>query len=345
MELTLLPGRPADWDKRIAHFESKSLFHESAWLDFVLEREPRRAINYYEITRHGRVVGYFCAILTRRAMLTICESPLVGRGMHSGPVVNRDIEPAELAAAFVDWCRRERIAQFEVCHEPLSSAVMQKFGFTPSLGVEHVCPLQGGIEAVWNRMKGTCRTRIRKAQKMGLTAEVTEDPSIVDHLFRFYADNLSRKGLKPSDGPKTLRRLLDHLVPADRVFSVCVKHDGRVIGAALYPHDERAMYFWDGASDHAFLEMSPNELLHWTAIQLAVARGIPVFKMSGGWMPQPPNRFIAKFGGELCQFTVYRKSLLPLLAPARRAYRWMVLSRSRRLQGVSAVLMAVAEMI
>ena len=343
MELSRLPSRPADWDQRILRFDSKNLFHESAWLDFVLECEPRRTVNYYEITRRGRIVGYFCAILTRRAVLTLCESPFAGRGMYWGPIVDNDIDSAELAEAFLDLCRRERIAHFEVCHEPLSSAVMQKFGFTPSLGVGHVCPLDGGIDAVWSRMKGTCRTRIRKAQKMGLTTEVTDDRSIADHFFRSYSDGLSRKGLKPSSGPgpETPRRLLNHLVPTDRVFSICVKHDGRIIGAAFYPHDERAMYFWDGASDQEFLHMSPNELLHWTAIQLAVARGIPVFKMSGGLMPQPPNRFVDKFGGESRQFTVYQKSLVPLLAPARRAYRWFAFSRSFRMDGLSAVLMGI----
>jgi hypothetical protein len=331
MELNRLPGRPPDWDQRILKFESKSLFHESAWLDFVLEYEPRRTINYYEITRSGRIVGYFCAILRRKAaVLTLCDSPFVGRGMHWGPVVNNDIDTDELAAALLDLCRREWIAHFEVCHEGLSSAVMQKLGFTPSPGVRHVCPLDGGVEAVWNRMRGTCRTRIRKAQKMGLTTEVMEDRSIADHFFRHYSDNLTRKGLKPSSGPgpEIPRHLLDHLVPADRVFSVCVKHEGNIIGAAFYPHDERIMYFWDGASDSNFLELSPNELLHWTAIQLAVARGIPVFRMSGGLLPQPPNRFIAKFGGDSQQFTVYDKSLIPFLAPVRQAYRRLSLSRS-----------------
>jgi hypothetical protein len=332
MELNRLPHRPADWDQRILGFDSKNLFHESAWLDFVLACEPRRTITYYEITRHGQVVGYFCAVLTRRAMLTLCESPFAGRGVHWGPIVNRDLDASELAGALLDWCRRERIAHLEVCHEPLSSAVMQRLGFTPSLGVEHVCPLDGGVDAVWNRMRGTCRTRIRKAQKMGLTAEVTEDRAITDLFFRNYADGLARKGLRPSSGlgPEAPRHLLDHLLPKDRVFSICVKRDGRVIGAAFYPHDERAMYFWDGASDVATLDMSPNELLHWTAMQLAVARDIPVFRMSAGLVPQPPNRFIAKFGGGPRPFTVYRKSLLPLLAPARRAYRWLTLSRRSR---------------
>jgi hypothetical protein len=347
MELRPLPDRPADWDQRILRFDSKSLFHESAWLDFVLECEPRLTIRYYEIVRHERIVGYFCAILTRRAVLTLCESPFSGRGMHWGPIVNGDIDSAELAEAFLDLCRRERIAHFEVCHEPLSSAVMQKFGFTPALGVGHVCLLNGGVEAVWSRMRGTCRTRIRKAQKMGLTTEVTDDPAIADHFFRSYSDGLTRKGLKPSSGqgPEAPRLLLNHLAPTDRVFSIGVKYDGRIIGAGFYPHDERAMYFWDGASDSAFLHMSPNELLHWTAIQLAVARGIPVFKMSGGLMPQPPNRFIEKFGGESRQFTVYRKSLVPLLAPVRRAYRWLARSRPLRMDGMSAVLMGIGEMV
>jgi lipid II:glycine glycyltransferase (peptidoglycan interpeptide bridge formation enzyme) len=226
-----------------------------------------------------------------------------------------------------------------VYHEPLSVAMMQSFGFDAVHGVGTVCSLDGGIDGVWSRMKGTCRTRIRKAQKMGLTAEVVSDGSIVDHFFRVYSDGLARKERAQAAGPAIPRHLLDHLVPADRVFSVCVKQGEAVIGAAFYPHDDRAMYFWDGASDQAYLELSPNELLHWTAIELAAARGIREFKMSGGFVPQPPNRFIEKFGGVSRQFIVYRKSFVPLLATARRAYRWLASLRSSRTDEVSAVLM------
>lgn len=157
---------------------------------------------------------------------------------------------------------------------------------------------------------------------MGLHAEVADDPVIVDHFFRMFSEVMSRKGLKPAYDPNEPRWLLQHLLPSDRVFPIWVKQRGEVIGAAFYPHDDRTMYFWDGASDPESLHLSPNDLLHWTAIQLAVERGLSVFNMSGGPVPQRPNRFAINFGAERQEFAVYRKSLVPFLAPARQAYRW-----------------------
>jgi len=201
---------------------------------------------------------------------------------------------------------------------------MRNLGFRAFSSVIHyACPLDGGIDTVWARLKGTCRTRIRKAEKMGLIAEVTDSAAFAEHFFRIFSTVLSRKGLKVPYGLGAARRLLQHLLPSDRVFPVWVKRDGKVIGAALYPHDDHAMYFWDGASEPESLHLSPNELLHWTAIKLAVDRGIRVFNMSGGTDLQGPGRFTTKFGGELQQIAVYRKSSLPFLAPARQAYQWL----------------------
>ena len=323
MELIQLPSRPADWDERIGYFDSKTLFHESAWLDFALSCHPRSRVAYYRIMRSGKEVGYFCAFVKRRALFRLCEIPFPGR-MHFGPIVNADVDSAELVEALLTLFRRDKMADLVLYHKPLSSGTMRKLGLTAFSNVIHfACPLDGGIDAVWTRMKGTCRTRIRKAAKMGMIAEVTDSDVFAENFFRLFSTVLSHKGLKVPYGLDVACRLLQHLLPSDRVFPVWVKRDGEVIGAALYPHDNRAMYFWEGASEPESLHLSPNELLHWTAIKLAVDRGIRVFNMSGGPDLRGPSRFTTKFGGELQQITVYRKSLLPFLTPARRVYSWL----------------------
>lgn len=327
MELTQLAGRPADWDERIAPFDGKCLFHESAWLDFVLRSNSRAQINYYSVSRGGQCAGYFCAILLGRGVFRLCESPHVGRGMHLGPIVSRDTDSTELLEAVLKTCRRAGIASVEVCFEPLRPAPMQNLGFNTSSVVKYVCRLDGGVDGVWSRMSRKRRTSIRRAEKMGLQAEIADDPSVVDHFYRTYCDVMSRKGLTPGYDANEPRWLLQHLVPSDRVFPICVRREGKIIGVAFYPHDDGAMYFWDGASDPDSLHMSPNDLLHWTAIKLAVARGISVFNMGGGPVPQPPNRFAINFGAELQEFTVYHKSLVPFLTPARQAYRWVKAAR------------------
>ena len=223
MDITLLPGRPPDWDKRIAAFDTKTLFHESVWLDFVLQRHSQCRIAYYQIYSGGQCAGYVCAVLKVRAGLLLWESPDVGRGMHIDPIVNHDIDKPELIGALLRLCRQERIASVALCLDGLSPPMMNALGFDTSLNISQVCALDGGSEAVWARMHKTRRTSIRKAIKDGLEAEVTDDPAIVDEFFRNYVKALARKGLAPTYGPDEIRAMLKTLLAAKRVLPVRVK--------------------------------------------------------------------------------------------------------------------------
>ena len=61
-----------------------------------------------------------------------------------------------------------------------------------------------------------------------------------------------------------------------------------------YPHDDQTMYFWDSGYDPAYLHLSPNELLHWTAMKERIARGLSHLNIGGA--PRP-RLFTRKFGG------------------------------------------------
>lgn len=261
-----------------------------------------------------------CAVLKVRAGLLLWDSPDNGRGMHIDPIVNHDIGKPELIRALLRLCRQGRIASTHISLSGLSPAMMKALGFESALNLSHVCPLDGGDEAVWARMHKTRRTSIRKAIKDGVAAEATDDPAITDEFFRSYAKALARKGLTPTYGPDEVRGMLNTLLPAQRILPVRVTQHGRVIGAAFFVHDDNTMYFWDGASDPDALQSYPNDLLHWTAIKIAAARGMKEFQMSSGPAPQPPNRFPVNFGCQLRERTIYTKAFAPLLLPLRKAY-------------------------
>jgi hypothetical protein len=321
MNFIRLKDRPADWDLRIASFTTKTLFHEAVWLDFMLERHPDCRIHYYELRSRGTPVGYFCAVLKTRASLRLCESPDVGRGLHIGPVVADGVDESELIDAVVRFCREERLAAVGLCLDGVPVAAMEARGFKVSCNTSHVCSLEGGEQAAWERMHKTRRTSIRKAIKDGLHAEVTCDLGIVDEFFPTYVKALARKGIRPTFGPEQVRSLLRRLVPADRVLAVRVRREGRPIGTGFFLHDDKVMHFWDGASEPEALPSYPNDLLHWTAIQAAAARGITEYHMSSGPEPQPPNRFAMNFGCEQRRRPVYTKSFAALLWSFRKAYR------------------------
>lgn len=321
LEVVQLPGRPNEWDRDIQGFATKTLFHESAWLDYVQTMHPRGRIEYFEIRQGGRAAGYFCAVRVRKVMLfPVYGSPLPEAGMYMGPLIGGGVAQAELVQALVRLCRSRRIACLELANDWLDPQLMRRLGFRVSSNVTHVCPLPRDEASAWAAMRGTCRTRIRKAEKSGLEAEITQDAAIVDDFYRYLTLIMQAKGRWPQYGIERPRSLMACLTPADRLFSVRVKHQGRVIGAAFYPHDERSMYYWEGASDPAHLDLCPNELLHWTAMREAIRRRIPQFNIGG--MPVP-SRFTRKFGGADAPYHSYRRNFVPFLETARRLYHWL----------------------
>jgi hypothetical protein len=226
------------------------------------------------------------------------------------------VDQSEFVRCLVRLCRANRIAHLEISNDWLDESVMRRMGFRVSADVMHVCPLDGGDSGVWARMKGVCRTRIRKAEHSGLRAEMTEDPAIVDVFYSQFTSVLKRRRVAVPYSLATLRSLFRHLVPADRLFAIQVKHQDRVVATGLYPHDERALYYLDSGYDPAYMHLASNELLHWTAIKLAVARGIPMFRIASG----RSSRFTQKFGGTVAPYLIYRQSFVPLVETARAAY-------------------------
>jgi hypothetical protein len=316
MELFRLAARPPDWDQRIRRFPNKSFGHESAWHDYVYSVSPGTTIEYFEIRDAGRTVGYFCMARMKKLLYSLYRSPMSGPGRHLGPVVEPHVNQDDFVRCLIELCRSSRIAHLEISNDWLDESVMRRTGFRATADVVHVCPLDGGNSGVWARMWGACRTRIRKAERNGLRAEVTDDPGIVDVFYSQFTGVLKRKRLPVPYSLAAARSLFRHLIPADMLFAIQVKFEGRVGAAGLYPHDERALYHLDSGYDPNYLHLAANGLLHWTAIKLAIARGIPLFRMSSG----RSSRFTQQFGGAEAPYVVYRQSLVPFAESARAAY-------------------------
>ncbi len=237
-----------------------------------------------------------------------------------GPVVEPGAEQEELVHLLTEYCRTKHIAHVELINDWFDVNIMQTQRFQVKNSLTYVCPLEGGVTAVWNGMAGTCRTRIRKAEKGGLTVEKANDPAVVEEFYSLFTRVLARKGLRPPYSLKNAQALFDHLSAADRLFALRIKLQEKVIATGFYPHDERAMYYLDGAYETEHLPLCPNNLMHWTAIKMAVERGIPNFNMGGG---ATPSRFTQKFGGRLRPYLTYSKSFLPLFKKAGQVYHFL----------------------
>jgi hypothetical protein len=323
----ILPGRPPDWDDAIQPYSTKTLFHESAWLDHVHSIHPSGRIVYYEIIDGGDRVGFYCALRITRMMIPIHGSPLGGTGTnYMGPIVNEGIDQKSLIRALTDLFGPRHFLHLELSNPWLQRDVMVDAGFQVEDGVTHVCELPDDLDRAWGTLKTECRNRVRKAEKNEVIVERTNDSAIVDHFFDQFGEVYGKQGMvRPFSKDRPLS-LFHHLNPAGRLLPLWAIRDGEVLAAGLFPFDDRSIYFWGAASWIRFQKLCPNEALHWAVIKFAVENGIPRYNMCGG-----TSQFKDKFGGSDVPYLKFHKSALPLLQTGRRLHKaWHFRSLRRK---------------
>lgn len=309
----------AHWDRLIQPFEGRGLFHGQAWLGYLAESRGLEIRRW--AVRAGRVtVGYFCGGFLRKGPFRILGSPLRGWGTNfMGPVVNRDLDQAALLDALDALARDEGLALIELEHPFLEDWALERAGYRAVPDFTYLVPLAPDPAAMWSALRSTCRNRIRKALAEGLTVEEAQDPEVADDYHELYARLPERKGIVPPIPRRHARLLVCHLKGADALFTLRVRdRDGRLVAVGLFPHDDRTLYYWSGASRADALVLQPNELLHWTAMRLAAARGLRAYNMCGY------GRFKEKFGGRLAVVKRWHKCYRPSARWARESYEaWL----------------------
>ena len=326
MELSLLAGRPEGWEDEIQSLGGRTFFHTAAWLDYVNAAFPNRPVQFVRVTHGAELVGYLCALRAKRLSFEVWGSPFPSAGLYLGPLLRRETDQAEFMAAIDEYCDQNGIAHLILCNHHLRSGVMAALGFREQRSVTLETSLVGGESCVWERMRGTCRTRIRKAMKCGLEGEVTNDPGVVDEFYELFVRTMQWKRMTPEYDVERPRALFRHLMPTNRLLATRIRHQGRVIAVGLYPHDDHAMYVWDEGYDPEQLESSPNELMRWTAIKAAIASGLRVFKAGGA---PHPSRFAQKFGGTLVPYVIYEKIYNLAYTPVDHALSGLRWARTR----------------
>ena len=312
-----LATRPADWDERIRQYDTKTLFHESSWLDHVMDIHRGGRIRYFEVVRDGVTIGYHCGLQIRKMMLPIHGSPLGGTGTnYMGPLVAGGTDQRELVRGMAGLLGVGGVLHLELSHYMLDPEIMRAEGFSVQSGVTHLVRLDGTVEDAWAALKSEARNRVRKSQKNGLVVERTDDPAIVDEFFEQFTEVYGKQGMVVPFGRERPRSLFERLLPVGRLLALRVRHGQEVVATGLFPYDERCIYFWGAASWIRHHRLSPNEALQWAVIEFAVREGIPAYNMCGG-----TSQFKNKFGGEDVPYNTYYRSALPMLSWARDKYR------------------------
>jgi hypothetical protein len=298
----------SEYDRLNPHlgsFKSKTLFHEPCWLQY-LESTGKGTPKFFEIRDGQRSLGYFVFLERRLGPFNVMGSPLPGwTTNYMGPLVNDGIDQEVLVRSILQLARKRKYLYVELKNQILDQEVMKRCGFSSVANKTAVKSIGREESDILESMDGTARNRIRKAFKSNLELEIPDGMGAIDEYYVMIVERYREQGLDFPFGKERLYRLWECLKPSGRLLVLRIRREGRTIAAGLFPHDERCIYYFGGASLHDEKQYCPNELMHWEVMRFASREGIPEYDLCG------TSRFKRKFGAVDIPFVAYSFSPVP----------------------------------
>lgn len=250
---------------------------------------------------------------------------------YTGPIApgtEGEIPEAErraFTAALESWCAAEGIVtEFGHLHPWLARTELLAAAAAPRLDREIVYVDLGLDEQrMWRESYSrACRKNINRARREGVRVFEASSPEHARELHRIYEQTMERRGAldRYRLGAEYFASVLE-LLP-DNARIVLAEHDGRVIAATLYLHDEGDAYSYLGGADHSFQSLRPTNAVVHEMIRWARERGIRRLILGGGYGPEDGIlRFKGSFSPLRRPFYVYRRVHLAEAYDAMRE-RW-----------------------
>jgi hypothetical protein len=253
-----------DWDGLVDQCELGTVYHRSGWLG-ALELCEDMELKRVACFQGAELMAIWAVGMMRKGPMRVGGSPMPGwNTAYLGPI-------------FADGCDDKLGAVRAMMHaKPISNPSflatrcmdidldLSPIGFEKSKAFEtYEIDLTLDEEALFSALKGTCRTRIRKGTKNGLTIRVEEDDGYIDDFWTMASDVFLKSRQKPPYSRKFLRAIHDQMFEAGELLVTSAFHEGERIATLIIPHDGKTGMYFAGGTFADKLSLAPNNLLHW----------------------------------------------------------------------------------
>lgn len=326
----------AEWDELVQQFPDHTVFHLHAWAQIISENHGARPA-MAKATCGDDCVAVWPFLEVWKGPLRVLGSPLPGWSTaYMGPLFDPSLSPQEMQVVFSTFMNHDLLRK----HAYLACKVISRgrtldltqFGFDHVLDLDtYLIDLTQPSAVVWDNLKSECRTRIRKAEKLGIEVREESDGGFVSDYWSMSLDTFEKSNIQPTHDHEFVGLMWKHLrggQPGARVRALSAYHGGERIATLVLPFDSHTMYYWGGAAFTRFRQLPSHNLLHWHAILAAQRLGLREYDFIctfGG-----PGRFKKTFGPRVVPMAVHwEHSPSRLMAALKRGYATYLLKRRR----------------
>ena len=236
---------------------------------------------------------------------------------YTGPFAPQPLDPAGRAAfaeALAGWCAESGVVtEFAHLHPwKARTELLQADAVKPEREIVYV-DLTADPERLWREsFTHACRKNIQRARREGVRVLEATDETHARELHRIYELTMARQGALASYFfPPEYFASFGELLPANSRI-LLAEHDGQVVAATLYLHDDEDVYSYLGGADHAAQQVGPTNAIVDEVIRWARSEGKRRLVLGGGYTPGDGiMRFKASFSPLRAELRLYRRVRLP----------------------------------
>jgi Acetyltransferase (GNAT) domain len=262
------PLQNPNWDALLSSHPDFSFFHGAAWAKVLMET-------------YGFTPNYFFSgnATAPEALLPLMETDswLTGRRGTALPLTDecaplcRDratFEKMFAEAVAFGKARRWKAIECRGGRKFFPAEVPASLSF-----YGHVLELAGDGQALFEKMDGSVRRAVRKAEKDGVTVEFSQSPEAVRTFYRLQCLTRRRHGLPPQPF-QFFSNIQRHILSKNQGIIAIAEHRGKKIAADVFFFlGGRAIYKY-GASDMEQQHLRGSNLVMWEGIKWLARNGV-----------------------------------------------------------------------
>ncbi len=256
-----------------------------------LDGETVRYLGLFADDKHIGA-GLVITVNARRGKFLLCPH---------GPIFLRDEDVKEYLGEFVEYCKNlakqdgavvVRIAPLLI-ETPEHKQLFSDFGFCPAPLHVHaeltwVLDITPSEEDILSGMRKTTRHAIRRAEKEGVTVELSENPEDIARFFPLYETTRSRHDFVPFS-ESFLRNQVEVFGQEGRALLAFAKYKNEDVTGAIFMKFGNTIFYHHGASKKLAPSVPATQLLHWETIRHAKQEGMTQYNFWGIARDDQPN--------------------------------------------------------
>lgn len=309
--LELLPPEDPRWAAFAFQQPQANIFHHPAWLGLLADCYHRRA--------------WIAACLDARGDIA-AGVPLMEAGRWPGgqrwvslPFSDHCIPLARSPEAL-----QHLLAALRAAHQSRGLSALELrwdcAGFqTRSAHVLHTIPLQDGLAVASQRVHSMHRRNARAAEKRGVCVDLDTSRAGMEAYYHLHLETRQRQGV-PIQPRLFFELLSERLVERGLGFVLLARSEGRPLAGAVFLAWGATLTYKYGASTLDGLNLRPNDLIFWRALQWGCQNGFAALDLGRTDLENEGLREFKSRWGAQEQALVY--SYVPA-APQQTTSRWL----------------------